>query len=156
MPLADAVRALVAERTGRRPDGPIRLLTHLRYFGYCFNPVSVLLLLRPRPGATLEAIVAEVTNTPWNERHAYVLGAARNLGGRGQARATASTRPSTSRRSWRWTHEYDWRFTPPGERLVVHMENHHAGGPLLRRHDDPAAARDLHRRAGADAGAATR
>jgi DUF1365 family protein len=40
LPLADAVRELVAERTGVRPRGPIRLLTHLRYFGYCFNPVS--------------------------------------------------------------------------------------------------------------------
>jgi len=40
VPLASAVRELVAERTGVRPQGPIRLLTHLRYFGYCFNPVS--------------------------------------------------------------------------------------------------------------------
>ncbi len=40
MPLAEAVRELVRERTGVRPDGPIRLLTHLRYFGHCFNPVS--------------------------------------------------------------------------------------------------------------------
>ena len=39
-PLAEAVRDLVAERTGARPDGPIRLLTHLRTLGHCFNPVS--------------------------------------------------------------------------------------------------------------------
>ena len=26
--------------TGRRPSGPIRVLTHLRYFGYIFNPVT--------------------------------------------------------------------------------------------------------------------
>ena len=40
VPLADAVRALVAERTGAAPDGPIRLLTNLRTLGRCFNPVS--------------------------------------------------------------------------------------------------------------------
>jgi DUF1365 family protein len=40
LPLDEAVRNLVETRTGRRPEGPIRLLTHLRYFGYCMNPVS--------------------------------------------------------------------------------------------------------------------
>ena len=34
VPLADAVRGLVAERTGSRPEGPVRLLTHLRYLGH--------------------------------------------------------------------------------------------------------------------------
>ena len=40
VPLDDAVRDLVGLRTGRRPAGPVRLLTHLRYFGYVQNPVS--------------------------------------------------------------------------------------------------------------------
>jgi DUF1365 family protein len=39
-PLDDAVRDLVHAETGSRPTGPIRLLTHLRYFGFVFNPVS--------------------------------------------------------------------------------------------------------------------
>jgi DUF1365 family protein len=39
-PLAEEVRSLVEQKTGKRPGGPIRLLTHLRYFGYCMNPVS--------------------------------------------------------------------------------------------------------------------
>ena len=38
--LAEAVRQRVEHATGHRPSGPIRLLTHLRYFGYVFNPVS--------------------------------------------------------------------------------------------------------------------
>ena len=38
--LSDSVRDLVETETGRRPRGPIRLLTNLSYFGYCFNPVS--------------------------------------------------------------------------------------------------------------------
>ena len=40
VPLDEAVRELVEAKSGRRPRGPIRLLTHLRYFGYVFNPVS--------------------------------------------------------------------------------------------------------------------
>ena len=31
------MRDLVESKTGRRPAGPIRLLTHLRYFGYGFK-----------------------------------------------------------------------------------------------------------------------
>ena len=70
--LDETVRTLVESRTGRRPTGPIRLLTHLRYFGYCFNPLSVYFCFAP-DGQSLDIVVAEVSNTPWGERHCYVL-----------------------------------------------------------------------------------
>ncbi len=72
LPLDEAVRRRVHETTGRRPEGPIRLLTHLRYFGYVFNPISVYYCFTP-DGRQVEALVAEVTNTPWGERHVYVV-----------------------------------------------------------------------------------
>jgi DUF1365 family protein len=72
VPLDQAVRDLVQARTGTRPRGPIRLLTHLRYFGYCMNPVSFYYCF-DQAGDRLQAIVAEITNTPWKERHQYVL-----------------------------------------------------------------------------------
>jgi DUF1365 family protein len=71
VPLDEAVRRLVAERTGWRPDGPVRVLTTLRCFGHCFNPVSFYYCFDPE-GQQVEAVIAEVTNTPWGERHAYV------------------------------------------------------------------------------------
>lgn len=71
LPLDRCVRDLVWEKTGRRPEGAVRLLTHLAYYGWCFNPVSFYYCF-DRAGA-LEAVVAEVTNTPWLERHCYVL-----------------------------------------------------------------------------------
>lgn len=40
LPLAERVRRLVQAATGARPEGRICLLTHLRYLGYVFNPVS--------------------------------------------------------------------------------------------------------------------
>jgi uncharacterized protein len=69
--LSDAVRMKVEQETGTLPAGPIRLLTQLRMFGHCFNPVSFYYCFTPEE--QLEAVVAEVTSTPWGERHAYVL-----------------------------------------------------------------------------------
>ena len=72
LPLERSVRDLVESRSGRRPAGPIRLLTHLRYFGYCFNPVSFYYCFDVA-GERIEHMVAEVNNTPWGEQHWYVL-----------------------------------------------------------------------------------
>src|SRR5210317_759703 len=69
--LDQAVRELVEERTGSRPQGPIRLLTNLTWFGYCFNPISVYYCYE-KDRRTLDTIVAEVNNTPWGERSCYV------------------------------------------------------------------------------------
>lgn len=69
--LATAARDLVEARTGQRPQGAVWLLTQPRYFGICFNPIS-LYLCHGRDGG-LQALIAEVHNTPWNEQHAYVL-----------------------------------------------------------------------------------
>lgn len=117
--LAEAVRRRIARETGWCPEGPIRMLGHLRYFGYCFNPV-VFYYCYGRDGRCLEAIVADITNTPWNERHAYVLPLDR-----------AERRGATHRFRFRKRfhvspflpieRDYDWRFTEPGDGLAVHM-----------------------------------
>lgn len=49
----------------------IKLLSHLTYFGYCFNPISIFYLLGT--GGGIEAVIAEVSNTPWGEMHPYML-----------------------------------------------------------------------------------
>lgn len=67
-----ALRDLVEQQTGRRPRGPVRMLAQLRSFGHCFNPVCFYYCL-DEAGHEIEALVAEVTNTPWGERHAYVI-----------------------------------------------------------------------------------
>ena len=71
-PLSDSVRRLVFEETGIRPTGSICLLTHLRYFGYCMNPVSFYFCFS-ESDASIQFVVAEVHNTPWGETHSYVL-----------------------------------------------------------------------------------
>jgi DUF1365 family protein len=125
-PLADAVRELVAERTGTRPDGPVRLLTHLRCFGHCFNPVSFYYCYDAEEHVS--AVVAHVTNTPWGERHAYVLpvastadhGSAALISGRFDKALHVSPLMGMD-------HVYHWRLTEPAERLAVHIESHPAG-----------------------------
>lgn len=122
VPLAEAVRDRVAERTGRRPAGPIRLLTHLRYWGYVQNPVTFYYCF-DASGTALEAIVAEVTNTPWKERHAYVVRAA------SQGRVHRASFPKAFHVSpfMPMDQRYDWRLSTPGERLHVHMTNSRDG-----------------------------
>ena len=68
------MRDLVDEHLGRRPTGPVTLLAHLRTFGWLFNPLSVYYCWSAG-GDALDAIVLEVSNTPWGERTWYVLDA---------------------------------------------------------------------------------
>lgn len=118
-PLADAVRDRVHAATGERPPGPVRLLTHLRYAGLSFNPVSFY-YCHDAVGA-LHSIVAEITNTPWKERHAYVLRLAdaerrgRMLHWRFDKAFHVSPFLPMDRR-------YDWAFSVPGDELRVHMD----------------------------------
>lgn len=125
VPLDTAVRDLVAGRTGRRPTGPIRLLTHLRYCGYCFNPVSFYYCFDPS-GEKVEVVVAEVTNTPWGETHCYVLDEP-------TMDIPQRYRRYTSRKSHHVSPfmpmdlSYDWGFGPPVEHLNVHMGLHNNG-----------------------------
>lgn len=123
--LDTSVRDLVESRLGWRPDGPIRLLTHFRYFGFFMNPVSFYYCFAAG-GERVEAIVAEVSNTPWNERHCYVL----------DARAHDSTRTFQTQHAKAFhvspfldmNQDYHWRVTSPDERLVVGIDNHDAKG----------------------------
>jgi DUF1365 family protein len=107
--LDHAVRDLVQRQTGKRPEGRIRLLTHLRYFGYCFNPVSFYYCFDHT--GRVEAVVAEVTNTPWGERCCYVLG----------PRRTTTLKAMHVSPFMPMDVLYEWRFSEPGERIGVGM-----------------------------------
>jgi DUF1365 family protein len=129
MPLDQAVRDLVESTTGSRPVGPIRLLTHLRYFGYVFNPVSFYYCF-DMTGTRLETIVAEVNNTPWGERHCYVLGETDNLG-KGETRRFRPVKQMHVSPFMAMDVAYDWQFQTPGNSLIVHMENLAEGNKLF-------------------------
>jgi DUF1365 family protein len=122
--LADAVRATVQAQTGVRPAGPIRLLTHLRTWGHCFNPVSFYYCF-DRTGRTVESVLAEVTNTPWGERHAYVLAPSEGNSSRvlsGSLAKALHVSPFMG-----MDHRYEWSLTAPAQTLSVHIASHRGG-----------------------------
>lgn len=119
-PLAEEVRRVVAEHTGQRTDGPVRLLTQPRTLGHCFNPVSFYFCFDADD--RLGAVLAEVTNTPWGERAAYVLRGTGESVLRGGARKRLHVSPFMG-----MAQSYAWRVTEPGPTLSVHVENIEAG-----------------------------
>ncbi len=125
IPLAEAVRRLVAERSGRRPEGSIRLLTHLRYFGYVMNPVSFYYCF-DAAGERVETIVAEIHNTPWGERHCYVLHQADSPDGAHRFEKDFHVSPFMD-----MDQTYVWRFNMPGEALSAHMANFKRGDKVF-------------------------
>ncbi len=112
---ADAARHGVALADG----GSIMLLTHLRYAGYAFNPVSFFYCYGP--DQQLHAVMAEVNNT-YGGRHTYWLPA---------------DQAQRRRAAWRWQADkalyvspfmetddtqYTFVLSPPAEALVAHMD----------------------------------
>jgi uncharacterized protein len=116
--LENSVRNLVEAQLGVRPTGPIRLLTHLRYFGFVINPISLYYCFDA--GDRLTAIVAEVTNTPWGERQLYALDAANAK--HGVVRSTTAKRLHVSP-FLTMDYEYLFRLTVPDRLLAIKISN---------------------------------
>lgn len=118
LPLQQEVRRRIREETGQEHTGPIYLLANLRYFGFNMNPIACYYCFSENE-ERLEFLVAEVNNTPWNERHSYVL-------------------PGPESGAWLHTEfdkqlhvspfnpmdmRYHWRSNTPDKRLVLHLGN---------------------------------
>lgn len=122
--LSEAVRDRVQASTGQRPEGPIRLLTNLRYFGFLINPISCYYCFDREEN--LRWIVAEVTNTPWGERQAYVIPC--DHGGR-SSHAFYKQMHVSPFMPMEMT--YQWHSTAPGHRLALKLQNHQNGDIVL-------------------------
>lgn len=129
VPLADAVREIAARQTGSRPAGPIRLLTLLRNWGHYFSPLSLYYCFDPA-GRTVEAVVAEVTNTPWHERHWYVLWDGNRVGGPSGLRFLHPKGFHVSP-FMGMNMNYEWELDQPGPTLSVAIANTLAGERLF-------------------------
>jgi DUF1365 family protein len=128
-PLGDGIRDLVASRIGRRPTGRIDLLAHLRTFGWLHNPLAVYYCWSLDTGAErgdeLDAVVLEVTNTPWGERHWYVFDA-----------SAGATRGSTAKEMYvspflPMDVGYRVTWTPPREHLTLKVAVERAGESIF-------------------------
>ena len=135
LPLDRVVRERVAAETGSEPQGPIRMLTNLRYFGHCFNPVTFYFCF-DESGSGVEAMLAEVHNTPYGETHAYVLG------NDGRKRVVSGTLQKEFHVSplMAMDHVYDWRGSAAASPGVLAFD---ATLSLERRELTPAIARRM-------------
>ncbi len=106
-------------REGHAPtDGRVLLLTNPRVLGYVFNPVSYFFCLDP--DGRMRFVVAEVNNT-FGETYCYLLDDAEPLGGRAsRARRTKVFHVSPFMDIQGI--EYDWIFTPPEDRITIHID----------------------------------
>jgi DUF1365 family protein len=126
VPLKDAVRsevnrllALGKQHVLPCPDGAVRMLTNLRIFGFCFNPVTFYYLFNA--GAEKPAmILAQVNNTPWSERYTYLIHCDEKTG---KANTQFDKKFHVSPFN-PLDMEYHWVSSVPAENVLVHMENH--------------------------------
>ena len=126
LPLADAVRLRIHEETGKHHAGPIYLLANWRYFGYQNNPIAVYYCY-DQPEGHLQYVVAEVTNTPWGEKHSYVLEAPADEGPLvtefNKALHVSPFNPMDM--------TYRWRSNNPDESLAIQIALFQGGGKIF-------------------------
>jgi len=129
MTIDEAVRALVQQKTGKRPAGPVRMMTHLRYLCHNFNPATFYYCYDVA-GSRVETIVVEVHNTPWGEVHCYVVNEPDNIGSpehkRFRLRKDFTVSPFMPMEL-----EYDWTFTCPTDIVNVHMADYDTEGKIF-------------------------
>lgn len=114
----ESVRNTVTSSLGIRPTGPIRMLVNLRYWGVNMNPISTYYCF-DESGEKLIAILAEVHNTPWNERHAYVL-TGEDFSIKQHVNFPKEFHVSPFNPI---SMDYRWHSTTPNKTLALHLEN---------------------------------
>ncbi|NQV43186.1 MAG: DUF1365 domain-containing protein [Candidatus Marinimicrobia bacterium] len=120
--LDTSIRHRVAEETGKRPTGPIRMLTQLRLMGYVFNPVTFYYCF-DQNDTQVETIVMEITNTPWKERHAYILPPELNLSSEPHRYQYVIDKDFHVSPFMSLDYQYDMRFGVPDEKLFITIKN---------------------------------
>lgn len=121
--LKTAVLAEVNQRLGLSIDGPVRLLTNARYFGYLINPISVYYCFDKDD--RLQAMMLQVTNTPWEERVTYVFKC--DPDSRTQRKRIDKAMHVSPFHPME--HFYDWRSSVPSNKVAIHMKNKEQASP---------------------------
>jgi uncharacterized protein len=127
--LIDSVRDLVEKRTKSRPKGPIRILTLLRNWGYYFCPLSLYYCFDSE-GKKVDAIVGEVTNTPWKEQHWYVFWKG-NQTGNPEEHLFRHSKDFHVSPFMGMDMFYEWRLPMPGKELNAGVVNYQNSEPLF-------------------------
>jgi len=118
--LKEAVLETVCKKSGLQKSdfSRVMVLTQPRTLGHCFNPVSFYYLYGAK--GALKAVMAEINNTPWNERFTYVVDV-ESQGGQSQFQKAFHVSPFMP-----MDQTYRWRFSSSQSDIRVSMENHDA------------------------------
>ena len=119
--LRNDVLVKIREKGIEAPNGAVRMLTHLRYFGHCFNPVTFYFCFNKEDD--LEVIVSEITNTPWDERFCYVHDL-RSSKRKGKLFHFDFEKQFHVSPFLDMEYLYDWKFSRPDENVLIHMKNY--------------------------------
>ena len=125
--LKDAVLTRVAQALGARPDGKVFLLAQPRSWGVAFNPASFFYCYAAT--GQLQAILCEVSNTPWRERYHYVLPTHAEGESRHRVDKSFHVSPFLPRDL-----EYRMRFTAPEQRLRIDMQDWQGDALMFEAH----------------------
>jgi len=117
LPIKQAVLSEVNTRLGLNLSGPVRMLTNCRYFGFIINPITIYYCYDEEE--QLQAMLLEVTNTPWNEKIPYVL----KCDPSNQTQRIKFNKEMHVSPFHPMEHFYDWRSNVPHQKLAVHMQN---------------------------------
>lgn len=111
----------------------VRGLMHLRYLNIIFNPVVFYYCFDQHDD--LVCIVSEITNTPWDERHAYVLPVS-ELARQYSAEDKRYVEKGKGKHQFEFQKafhvspfnpmnmDYRWVFSNPADKLFVQMDNY--------------------------------
>ncbi|HET8790600.1 MAG TPA: DUF1365 domain-containing protein [Modicisalibacter sp.] len=113
----ERLRQELGDALAARADGPIRMLTQLRLCGVAFNPITLYYVYDANE--RLQAILGEVSNTPWGERQCY----ASSVDAHCYSHSAAFDKAMHVSPFNPMDMTYRWRFNTPGEHLYLHMEN---------------------------------
>ncbi|CAH0535203.1 hypothetical protein VST7929_02864 [Vibrio stylophorae] len=113
--ITQAVFAKIGEITGDEiAKGRVMMVCHLRYWGLYFSPVNFYYVYDQEEH--WQYLVAEVSNTPWLQRHYYVLKVDPNQPGYWQHEKAFHVSPFNPIEQ-----TYDWQVRPLDERLLIQL-----------------------------------
>lgn len=120
--LSMVVKGKIAEMLGKQLweiQGDVYLLGQLRYFGFYFSPLNLYYL---KQDGQFRYVLAEVSNTPWNKKHYYLVDSQTNQ----RQSKEFHVSPFNPMEQ-----DYQWRVVPPStnhDHCLVHIDIFSKGG----------------------------
>lgn len=118
----------MSQLAGKALTGKVYLLSPLRILGMYFSPVNFYYL--QNANGQFSHMLAEVSNTPWNERHCYLV----DLEQQAETEKAFHVSPFNP-----IDMQYRWNIKPPGDNLYLKLdciktEKHFTAAIALQKH----------------------